>query len=226
MVCLPFFFFRFPHPFWRQHSYGIQPTFSKVLVRFAAQRRVRRVRESWAVRCNPLVGTWTSYPCDVWHHPLLLLLLLLLLLAAASASATTTTTTLGNTSPFFPGIRIFPENHQNFFLGGGNSDRFLERTMVEKNGDSTPRTTAPPLRLPTFDGLQTQRTPNRMPLVKSCANMCVCVWRWDLPPSIDDFQADMNFDSQSFVRAKRVTLGALSEIQFIHRASVNKKHLP
>ena len=37
---------------------------------------------------------------------------------------------------FFPGIRIFPENHQN---PRGNSDRFFQRRMVEKNGKSTPR---------------------------------------------------------------------------------------
>ena len=35
------------------------------------------------------------------------------------------------TFPFFPGIRIFLENHQKPW---GNGDRFLKRTMAEKNG--------------------------------------------------------------------------------------------
>ena len=38
---------------------------------------------------------------------------------------------LGLTSPFFPGIRIFLENHQKPW---GNGDRFLKRTMAEKSG--------------------------------------------------------------------------------------------
>ena len=38
-------------------------------------------------------------------------------------------TVLGDTSPFLPGIRIWPENQ----TPRGNSDRFLERTMVGKN---------------------------------------------------------------------------------------------
>ena len=40
---------------------------------------------------------------------------------------------LGVPSPFFPGIRIFSGSHQK------PNSRFLKRTMVEKNRESTPR---------------------------------------------------------------------------------------
>ena len=41
---------------------------------------------------------------------------------------------------FFPGIRIFLENHQTPW---GHVDRLLKRTMAEKHGESTPRTRTP-----------------------------------------------------------------------------------
>ena len=46
---------------------------------------------------------------------------------------------LGHFQPFFPGIRIFLENHQQPWGNG----RVLKRTMAEKNGKSAPRSAVP-----------------------------------------------------------------------------------